>query len=124
MVREQSDVRRWHPKRLSLDPSYRASVEVASSHHLPHSEFLDWHPHDQQAEFALRVHESEKCPDCGVHPDAVRTVKPGWAFCSLCAAIAHARSEAGIVETFGTKTVPPGWRLTLEPIEQEAPDGG
>lgn len=105
---------------MSLDPAYRASVEVASGHHLPHSRFLGWDVSDRDAEFALAAYTAQRCPDCGVHPSMWRVddgghpnaVAPTWVYCRVCEQIEAARKAPPHRDSDGNAA--PGWRLELQ----------
>ena len=106
------------PKRLAVDPEYRARLEVADDYQLPLSEFNSWEVDDQAAAVGKRLFEHEKCGECGVHPTVWNPALGGhpnamvavWKHCRVCELIAQAR-EAGPPAGDGTQH---GWHLTLQ----------
>jgi hypothetical protein len=70
---------------------------------IPHSEFLSWDEHDQEAAIEYELHAGERCPNCGTFPDEwlndkgqPHTVDPYIAHtvnCLGCETLSAARDE-------------------------------
>lgn len=103
------------PKRLAVDPVYRARLEVADDHKIALSEFAEWAPDDQDAAIGLRLYRGECCSSCSTHPSVWNpelggdrnAVVPVWKHCRVCELIEQARDA-------GPPTEDKGWHLTLQ----------
>lgn len=72
---------------------------------IPLSVFLSWSEDDQDAALQWQAHESQRCPQCGTHPDVWRedwnAMAPEPKRCRGCQLVAGKRRELSKVDGVG-----------------------
>ena len=67
-MRANIDFPHW-THRFHTDSLFVAQMAFCNRLGMPHSQFLEWDPVDQEKALAYETFERARCHECGIHPD-------------------------------------------------------